>query len=617
MKAIHNIKMNHNKSKGIFASRAISRLFAIAIHLPIISNGEQETQRTGRVLPAAIVGLVAVPVVMLSSVAPVSAASSTLNLDLASDTISVDIGAANANGTFKKSANNTISVTTDHYTGYTLSIKSTDTSASTTSPALKNGSDTMPSITSSLTEEQFSSISATNYNNKYGYLPSKICTTADGCISNTSFLPAPTLTGDILDQTSTANPSTANTYTMAIGARIDQTIPFGSYTNTFEVLLVANAIPYTIVYNDGVVSDMPVDVDTTSMTSSVTISSNTPVRDGYTFGGWCTVQVADNESCTGTTYAAGSTYTLDQTGTNNLQLFAMWSGSGASGTTWANAFAAAGKSQSGGYYYIQDANADICANVAVGETITVKDKRDEEPYMIGKMKDGNCWTMDNLRLDLSTVSLANLQGNTNASNTTLGYLKNGGGSSPYTTAAVVSTSTFGTSGDAYTAAKINTASKDTINSNSAYNYGEGSHKYGVYYNYCAASAGSYCYASGQPSSDPDISTLIDAKEDICPSNWRMPTGGYAGEYFGVAGAYAGNDQPANGDALKIALSTPLSGRYYNSSASSQGSNGYFWSSTYGGGNNMYYLTVYQSYIDPTLVNNRYVGYSIRCIISGS
>ena len=615
MKAIHNIKMNHNKSKGIFASRAISRLFAIAIHLPIISNGEQETQRTGRVLPAAIVGLVAVPVVMLSSVAPVSAASSTLNLDLASDTISVDIGAANANGTFKKSANNTISVTTDHYTGYTLSIKSTDTSASTTSPALKNGSDTMPSITSSLTEEQFSSISATNYNNKYGYLPSRICTNTNDCTSNTSFLPAPTLTGDILDQTSTANPSTANTYTMAIGARIDQTIPFGSYSNTFEVLLVANAIPYTIVYNDGVVSDMPVDVDTTSMTSSVTISSNTPVRDGYTFGGWCTVQVADNESCTGTTYAAGSTYTLDQTGTNNLQLFAMWSGSGASGTTWANAFAAAGKSQSGGYYYIQDADASICENVAVDETISVKDKRDDQVYLIGKLKDNHCWLLDNLRLDLTTVSLENLQGNTNAENSTLTKLKNGGGSSPYTTAAVISTSSFGTSDDAYTAAKINTASKDTINSNSAYNYGEGSHKYGIYYNYCAASAGSYCYASGAGADKPD--TIIDASEDICPSNWRMPTGGSEGEYLAVAGTYANNSSNGLGDALKNALSTPLSGYYYSSSAYLQGSYGYFWSSTYRDGHSMYYLRVSQSDILPTNNGTRSLGYSIRCIISGS
>ena len=553
---------------------------------------------------------------LFSLVTPASAASSSLNLNLASNVISLDIDSTNANGTFKKSASNTISVTTDHYTGYTLSIKSTDTAASTTSPSLKNGSDTMPSITSSLTEEQFSSIGAINYNNKYGYLPSRICTTANGCTSNTSFLPAPTLTGDILDKTSSANP-TANTYTMAIGARIDQTIPFGSYSNTFEVLLVANAIPYTIVYNDGVVSDMPVDVDTTSMTNKIRISNNTPTRDGYTFNGWCTVRVADNESCTGTTYQPNAEYTLDQTGTNNLQLFAMWSGSGASGTTWANAFATAGKSQSGGYYYIQDADASICENVAVGETISVKDKRDGEVYLIGKLKDNHCWLLDNLRLDLTTVSLANLQGNTNALNTTLGYLKNGGGSSPYATAAVVETSTFDYHGDGYTAAKINTASKDTINSDSAYNYGDGSHKYGIYYNFCAASAGSYCYASGQPSSDPDISTLIDVKEDICPSNWRMPTGGPDGEYLMVASAYAGNSNNGKGDALKIALSLPFPGYYMNYGALLKNSSGYFWSSTYRDDSYMSLLDINESNIDPTDKNLRYNGVTVRCLISGN
>jgi uncharacterized repeat protein (TIGR02543 family) len=319
---------------------------------------------------------------------------------------------------------------------------------------------------------------------------------------------------------------------------------------------------------------MPVDVDTTSMTNKIRISNNTPTRDGYTFNGWCTVKVADNESCAGTTYQPNAEYTLDQTGTNNLQLFAMWSGSGASGTTWANAFAAAGKSQSGGYYYIQDADASICENVAVGETISVKDKRDGEVYLIGKLKDNHCWLLDNLRLDLSTVSLANLQGNTNASNTTLGYLKNGTNpGSPYTTAAVVDAPASDFNGDAYTAAKINTASKDTVNSNSAYNYGDGSHKYGIYYNFCAASAGSYCYDFGQQSSDPDTSTLIDAKEDICPSNWRMPTGGPDGEYLMVASAYAGDSNNGKGDALKIALSLPLPGYYMEYGALSKDSNG--------------------------------------------
>ena len=579
-------KLNHEKH-SFFASGLFLHLLAIALRLPN-SNGEQETQRTisGVSLRSRHPSMLAfLPFAVLSfglfGSVPVSAASSTLNLDLASDTISVDIGAANANGTFKKSANNTISVTTDHYTGYTLSIKSTDTSASTTSPALKNGSDTMPSITSSLTEEQFSSISATNYNNKYGYLPSRICTNTNGCTSNTSFLPAPTLTGDILDQTSVANPSTANTYTMAIGARIDQTIPFGSYSNTFEVLLVANAIPYTIVYNDGVVSDMPVDVDTTSMTSSVTISSNTPVRDGYTFGGWCTVQVADNESCTGTTYAAGSTYTLDQTGTNNLQLFAMWSGSG------------------GGTFIMQ--NWSACDEMEVDDIITLVDSRDNERYRIGKLADEKCWMLDNLRLDLANVSLTKLQGNTNASEQTLDYLINGGGtaSDQYAMSGIENL----TLGNSYSNPRINASYVNVKYSP----VGAGSGKTGVYYNYCAASAGSYCYGNGTSAG----TSSGDTTEDICPSGWRMPTasGDSGGEYNSLYIAYSSN--AAN---FRTALSFPLSGFFYNGSTGYQNNNGFFWSSSRYSNERMYLLNGNSSGVEPRNYFDRYNGYSVRCLL---
>ncbi|MBR3253894.1 hypothetical protein IKF86_01455 [Candidatus Saccharibacteria bacterium] len=553
-----------------------------------------------------IFGAVACGVMQWCTAGMVNAASSTLSLDLASDTISVDIGAANANGTFKKSANNTISVTTDHYTGYTLSIKSTDTSASTTSPSLKNGSDTMPSITSSLTEEQFSSISATNYNNKYGYLPSRICTNTNGCTSNTSFLPAPTLTGDILDKTSSANP-TANTYTMAIGARIDQTIPFGSYSNTFEVLLVANAIPYTIIYNDGVVSDMPVDVDTTSMTSSVTISSNTPVRDGYTFNGWCTVQVADNESCTGTIYAAGSTYTLDQTGTNNLQLFAMWSGSGGGGGYGEDHC-------TGSYPCMQNMPVTTCTTTAT----EVQDRRDGNVYKIQRLADGKCWMLDNLRLDLVATDQATLQGNTNASSQTLDYLKNEGGRSAgnnYATAGV----SYWTSSYSYSAPLI--AIKDASDTEgtgwkpdtvASVKYGDGSGKIGVYYNYCAASAGSYCYGNGTSAS----TSVGDAGEDICPAGWRMPIGGAdtvttdgKGEYQALYTAYS-----SNATNFRSALSTPLSGGFSNGSAYDQGSYGYFWSSTRYDDNSMYDLFVDSSFVLPQSDDYRVSGSSVRCLL---
>ena len=124
-------------------------------------------------------------------------------------------------------------------------------------------------------------------------------------------------------------------------------------------------------------------------------------------------------------------------------------------------------------------------------------------------------------------------------------------------------------------------------------------KIGTFYNYCAATAGTYCYASG--------SGTGNASEDICPKGWRMPTGGSSGEYQALYGAYSSN--AAN---FMAALVTPLSG-YFNGSANFQGSYVYFWSSTRYDGSGMHYLLVSSSGVDPARISSRYGGYSVRCV----
>ena len=238
-----------------------------------------------------------------------------------------------------------------------------------------------------------------------------------------------------------------------------------------------------------------------------------------------------------------------------------------------------------------------CSSLASGSTEEVYDTRDNEVYLIGKLADNKCWMLDNLRLDPTAVSLADLQGKTNASNTTLGYLKNGGGTSPYTTTAV-SNAWTSSSQESFNLPYINAASKDaTVTS-----YGSGSGKVGVYYNYCAASAGSYCYAS--------YAGTGNASEDLCPAGWRMPTSSSSGEYQALYAAYS-----SDATNFRNALSTPLSGYFNSGSAGYQGTYGYFWSSTYSAGNYMYLLLVNSSYVRPSSGGSRYSGYSLRCILS--
>ena len=125
-----------------------------------------------------------------------------------------------------------------------------------------------------------------------------------------------------------------------------------------------------------------------------------------------------------------------------------------------------------------------------------------------KLADGKCWLLDNLRLDLSTTRSLTTANTNIASNWT-------------------APTDITTWSNIYDAPKINTASK-----NSTVTYGSGSGKIGVYYNYCAATAGTYCYAGG--------SGTGNATSDICPKGWRMPTGGSSGEYQALYTAYSSN-----------------------------------------------------------------------------
>ena len=247
----------------------------------------------------------------------------------------------------------------------------------------------------------------------------------------------------------------------------------------------------------------------------------------------------------------------------------------------------------------------------VGNTTTLTDSRDGKEYLVGKLADGKYWMLDNLALDPTAVSLATLQGNTNASDTELGYLKNGGGttSDKYATAGVANWA----SSNSYSAPLVNTSYINTT----VTSYGLGSGKVGVHYNFCAASAGSYCYGNGTSAG----TSSGNATSDICPSGWRMPA---ISEYQALFTAYNlpyEYDDDWEDDAyidngsstgLKYALSLPLSGYFYNGSAGYQGSHGYFWSSTRYDNDYMYYLYEGATYV-VDYYDFRDYGNSIRCL----
>ena len=292
---------------------------------------------------------------------------------------------------------------------------------------------------------------------------------------------------------------------------------------------------------------------------------------------------------------------------NTVTMYAVW------GKTFNAAYADANKSQLSGHYKMQDGTEELCKEIYVGATETLIDTRDNTAYMAGRLKDGKCWMLDNLALDpTNSTTAANMNAsNTNATQEAITNLLNGGSTTTgWSNTAIANVTTNFSNNDSYIQPRINSVSKDTLVTSYGQASTSGQAKVGIYYNICAASASTYCYANGSGVDVPD--TIIDAEQDICPANWRMPTGGNTGEYVKLAQKY-GSDA-SNTNSLQYNLSTPLSGYYYGSSADYQGSYGYWWSSTHNDSYDMYYLSVYPTSVYP-YGYGRVNGLSMRCLMA--
>ncbi|MBQ2695577.1 hypothetical protein IJG04_03015, partial [Candidatus Saccharibacteria bacterium] len=291
--------------------------------------------------------------------------------------------------------------------------------------------------------------------------------------------------------------------------------------------------------------------------------------------------------------------------------------------------------------YMQSMSASTVTSACVGDTGTLTDRRDSKTYTVKKLADGNLWMTENLAIDLTATSYDTLYGTgtnagkmTNATSEALQYLKGtktGTSSDQWAMSAVkktwttsysysqpwiaVDSSTSGVCNNAYCVNSDKSWSSTSVTSatiNGTTSIAQG--KIGVYYNYCAASAGSYCWGNyssttGSPSSDPNTSSLRDITSDICPYGWRLPTSSSSGEYKALYTAYS-----SNATNFQTALVTPLSGYFSSGKAYYQGNRGIFWSSTWSNTDRMYYLYVSSSSVLPSNNDLRNSGNSVRCLL---
>ena len=391
-----------------------------------------------------------------------------------------------------------------------------------------------------------------------------------------------------------------------------------------------------------------------SATTATLLASNFS-RTGYGFAGWSNkFDYATNPNQEGIEFYGPQediTFTAGQyTGTNpGLSLYAIWI-----------------KSEGN----LQDSSkvSQVCSGLTQsGPSVTktlnsvsaLTDQRDNETYAIAKLADGNCWMIENLRLESTAAhnsdgSLAqgygtsstygNFSGLANAENT--GFSSTYSANSLYSNDGSNDTINIGTSNyPAYRMPRYNNynhkASSADRPSNPAANSAAnsttnaGMYSYGNYYTWHAAIA-DLTYSG--------TNNTIFSNSSLCPSGWRLPKGGDKtriasnddNDFWNLtvdglnSGTnpnnynnqtrpyYAGNTEA--GPIAKKMKAYPnnflYSGLFDSSSASNRGVYGYYWSSTTLGIYASYGLYLDNTNVCPgTSYNSKYSGGNIRCVAS--
>ena len=235
----------------------------------------------------------------------------------------------------------------------------------------------------------------------------------------------------------------------------------------------------------------------------------------------------------------------------------------------------------------------ICpSSLPTGTTYTLTDTRDNEEYIVAKLADDNCWMLDNLRLGGNTTMTLTPE-NTNIS-------------SNYTLPASGTANFSAPSGDYIITAAINADSKNTV----ATHYGPGTGKAGVYYNYCAATAGEHC--------EEDYDYESPAPHDVCPRNWRMPTEDEFGFAASLSDAYNYYyDDPSDPDSFQYNIAASLSGYFYDGSRRTFNQYGNYWTGYVDGPDLARVVLIASDNMDPYTSESFYFGFTIRCAMQNT
>jgi uncharacterized protein (TIGR02145 family) len=257
---------------------------------------------------------------------------------------------------------------------------------------------------------------------------------------------------------------------------------------------------------------------------------------------------------------------------------------------------------------MQAMTQDYCANTMEVYTnnndddklIVLTDIRNSQDYLVGKLADGNCWMLNNLKLgSTSPIILDSTDANISFGTTfelPAFETRDGGAGSAYNSPRIYA--------DDFDSGADKSATTDIYSSDF----------YGYYYNWCAATAG-----TTSTTCKPDSAMPPHATQDICPVNWRLPTGGGGSDEFGILSS-AMAAAKYNSAYLNFQFEGPFRGVFAGFRASSlwrdYGSQGYVWSASHAWGTSeaASKLSFSDSAVLPSGDSNRNSGFSVRCLL---
>ena len=279
--------------------------------------------------------------------------------------------------------------------------------------------------------------------------------------------------------------------------------------------------------------------------------------------------------------------------------------------------------------YMQDMQASNCTASKENETKRLIDIRDGKYYWIAKLKDGNCWMVQNLDLDLNvntplTVDNTDITVDwTPTANTQVGAVTTFPSSSDltfsfdpgeYVYTAPAAQNSCGTSGitslsqctekkwanvAGWSASDSVVGSSDIANDTTK-TY-DAHYTAGNYYSYTVATTG-YTSSSGT------------APNSICPKGWQLPPSSGNKSYNTLFTSYGSSNGLLYGaQDIRLAPLYFVYGGYVSSSSLyDAGSVGYYWSSTAYNSSNAYYL-YFTTSVYPSNGYLRSSGFSVRCV----